>query len=238
MERHVLNLSKELIKRGHEVDVYTCNGMRNGEALEAFSLVDGIPVYRFRSVANIGEFGKVWPGFVVRLLSTGYDVIHAHAYRHPHTDLSLAVSKLSRCQSVLTAHSPFHPAYVRTALARALVPIYDGLLARFALRAFDRIVSLTNSEAEVLLSFGARRQQVVVIPHGVQQFHFSRVDPSAFIAKYGLQGKKIILYLGRINRTKGLNVLVQAFARIASIYPHTALVLVGPCSSVEEQAYR
>ena len=237
VERHVLNLSRKLIQLGNEVEVFTCSGTRNGGTLENFSVVDGIPVHRYASIANLGEFGKVWPSFSVELFRGRYDVIHAHSFRHPHTDISLLVSKLSGSASALTAHSPFHPDYVRVSLARALVPVYDDLVAPVTLRSFDLIVSLTTSEAKVLEEMGASRNRTVVIPHGIEEVHFIKGDPSRFVSKYALEGRSIILCLARTNRTKGLHFLLEAFARIAPRLPEASLVIAGPSTSQQETEF-
>lgn len=237
VERHVLNLSRELINLGHEVEVFTCSGTRNGGELGSFAEIEGIPVHRFRSVANLGEFGKVWPGFVTKLLKGRYDIVHAHSYRHPHTDLALAVSRFSGSRPVLTSHSPFHPEYLRRPLAKMLVPIYDEVVAPISLRSFHRVISLTTEEAKILCSLGASPEQTVVIPHGVEEIHFKKVDTRPFLSKYGLQSREIVLYLGRMNRTKGLDVLLEAFTLVARETPDSTLVFAGPCTTEEEESF-
>ena len=71
VERHVLNLSKELVRLGHEVDIFTCSGTRNGERLPAYDHIEGLNVQRCRSVFSLGEFGRVWPGFLSKILNGG-----------------------------------------------------------------------------------------------------------------------------------------------------------------------
>src|SRR5229473_307208 len=141
VERHVLNLSHELVRRGHEVEIFTCARTRQNEPLERTSVVQGLRVSRFESMFSIGEFGRVWPGFA------------------------------------------------------------------------RKVISLTDEEAGLLARLGVRSDQRAVIPHGVDAIHFSRADPSLFTSKFGLEGRDIALCLSRINRTKGLDVLLEAFAR-------------------------
>lgn len=237
VERHVLNLSKELVRRGHEVEVFTCANTRQNDVLEPASVVEGLHVSRFESIMSLGEFGRVWPGFAQQVFKGEFDVVHAHSFRHPHTDLSMLVSKFTGSASVLTTHAPFHPGEVRGPFARALVPIYDNLFAPTTLGYFDRVISLTNDEAVLLTRMGVSADRIVVIPHGIDAVHFSRADPSGFISKFGLEGKDIALCLSRINRTKGLDVLLDAFATIAKRKPDLSLVLAGGCTSPQEEAF-
>src|SRR5438445_11478710 len=69
VERHVLNLSKELVRLGHEVDIFTCSGTRNGERLPGYDYIEALNVQRFTSVFNLGAFGTVWPGFLSKIIT-------------------------------------------------------------------------------------------------------------------------------------------------------------------------
>lgn len=222
---------------GHEVDVYTTNGSSDGRELPRSCTVQGLRVRRFGALVSLGQFGKVWPGFLPSLVSGRYDVIHSHVYRHPHTDMANVASKISGSTSVLTSHSPFHPAEVRGAPARVLVPLYDTLIARVSLRSFDRIISLTRAEAETLSTLSGGGRRISVVPHGVEDAHFARVDSGRFLSAYSLSGGEFVLYLGRIDPTKGLHLLVEAFSGVAQAFPNVALVLAGPCQGARGAAY-
>jgi len=45
--------------------------------------------------------------------------------------------------------------------------------------------------------------------------------------RYGLTGKKVILFVGRLSQKKGAHILIKAVNLIQSVHPDTALVLVG-----------
>lgn len=46
-------------------------------------------------------------------------------------------------------------------------------------------------------------------------------------ARYGLTGKKVVLFIGRLSQKKGAHILIKAVNQILSTHPDTALVLVG-----------
>jgi spore coat protein SA len=46
-------------------------------------------------------------------------------------------------------------------------------------------------------------------------------------AKYGLTGKKVILFIGRLSPKKGAHILIKAVGQVLATHPDTALVLVG-----------
>ena len=237
VERHVLNLSRGLMSRGHDVRVFTCARTRQNELLERSSRLEGIEVSRFDSMMRLGEFGTVWPGFAAEVARGDFDVIHAHSFRHPHTDLSMLVSKFSGSASVLTTHSPFHPSNVRGPFARALVPIYDHLVAPTTLCYFDKVISLTTEEASVLEGMGVPHNRTVVIPHGIEPRHFASTDSLQFRQRHCLGDRDFILSLGRINRTKGLDILLEAFSKVASELPSPVVVIAGGCTSPKEDEF-
>ena len=236
VERHDLNVSQELASRGHEVHVFTSSAGRHSAHLPNDEEMGPISVHRYRPLMRLGEFGSLWPGFVPDVLAGGFDVVHAHSFRHPHTDLSAFSGKLSKSRSVLTSHSPFHPPGVRKSLARGLVPLYDRVVAPVSLRAFDEVIALTKGEAEELASLGARPGRVRVIPNGVEEVHFRAAGDAGLPPGFPLEGR-VLLYLGRVNRTKGLDVLLRAFPYVAKEHDDVTLVIAGPATSAEEVEY-
>lgn len=46
-------------------------------------------------------------------------------------------------------------------------------------------------------------------------------------ARYGLTGKKVVLFISRLSQKKGAHILIKAVDQILSTHPDTALVLVG-----------
>ena len=86
MEGHILNISKELIKRGHEVTVFTSNLSRTGKIPIKEETVEGIKIRRFNAWFKIGDFASFWPGIfhAVYKESKNADIIHMHSFRHAH----------------------------------------------------------------------------------------------------------------------------------------------------------
>jgi len=237
VEKHVLRISLELSRRGHQVEVFTSRGLRGSGAFPKSASVGRVVVHRYAPLLALGEFGSFWPGFAPKVLETRCDVIHSHSFRHPHCDISAATSKAVGARSVLTGHSPFHPNGVRSPLARGLTPVYDGIVAPFTLRAFDEIISLTEAERSMMIRLGAPRNHVTIIPNGVEDENFVTAPTAGFISRFKLEGMRIVLFLGRINRTKGLEYLLEAFARTVSEVPDCHLVLAGPATGPEEEGY-
>jgi glycosyltransferase involved in cell wall biosynthesis len=71
-----------------------------------------------------------------------------------------------------------------------------------------------------------------VVPIGLDSGWFLEPDPAAgerFRQRFpALQGRRLVVYFGRINFKKGLDILVAAFAQVARHYEDVHLVLAGP----------
>ncbi|MEK6954537.1 MAG: glycosyltransferase family 4 protein [Candidatus Micrarchaeota archaeon] len=216
MEKHVYNLSLELQKKGHKVTVFTSAIDHSGREIEIKDeIINGIHVRRYKPWFRIGKFASAFPGFVLDLL--GFDIIHAHNMRHPHVELSLWASKLRGIPLALTPHSPYHEGTRGNALEFA-VKAYDLLQSFYPLRFIDRIFALHEAERKWLLSKGVMDEKITVAPNGIEDRFFSGT------ANRG--GKKKIIFIGRINKSKGLGILLGAFSKIKG--RSWKLRLVGP----------
>ena len=92
---------------------------------------------------------------------------------------------------------------------------------------------LFTSKAEKRLaeqSFSLHRWNAYVVPYGASG---PKGDPEvqrqAFFAKCpAVEGKRFLLFLGRIHRKKGCDMLIDAFAKVAADDPTLHLVMAGP----------
>jgi glycosyltransferase involved in cell wall biosynthesis len=81
-------------------------------------------------------------------------------------------------------------------------------------------------EFENYRSFGLKAP-VAIIPNGVAAPE--QVSASEFFVRYPhLEGKKIMLFLGRIHKKKGVDVLVKAWSEVYSRLPDAHLAIAGP----------
>jgi glycosyltransferase involved in cell wall biosynthesis len=62
---------------------------------------------------------------------------------------------------------------------------------------------------------------------------FSNGDAARSREQYGLRGKKVIAYAGRINRLEGVDVLLKAMRLVADEHPDAVLVIAGSAATVD-----
>jgi len=90
----------------------------------------------------------------------------------------------------------------------------------------DRIVALTAVDRQQMVRHYGALARMAVIPGGVDLARFRPIERAEARRALGLDGSsKMLLFVGRIQRLKGLEVLLRAFARMSD--PDTRLVVVG-----------
>lgn len=106
---------------------------------------------------------------------------------------------------------------------------YYTLIERPILQKASAIQMLSQAEAE-----GARSLELptplTIIPNGVHRRDFETLpNPELFYQRFpALRGKTLILFLGRVDPKKGLDLLAPAFAQVQAHFPNTHLIVAGP----------
>jgi D-inositol-3-phosphate glycosyltransferase len=102
----------------------------------------------------------------------------------------------------------------------------------------DAITASCPAEADDLVAhYGAERSRIELVPPGVLHAFFSPGDPVGARAALGLEpGRPTLLFVGRIQPLKGLDVAVGALAVVRQRHPSALLVVVGGASGAEGAA--
>ena len=101
--------------------------------------------------------------------------------------------------------------------------------------AADRVICATELERDSLRQlYGAPDAKVSVIPLGVDLDRFKPAAKQAARTALGLEDERIILFVGRIEPLKGLDILINAASLLESDVECTVLVVGGDASSQAE----
>jgi glycosyltransferase involved in cell wall biosynthesis len=207
VETHVF----EIARRMREFDVEVLATDPSGKLAKAEE-IEGIKVRRFKSFApgNAYFFSpELWS--YLKRHSADYDLIHAHNF-HAFPALYATLSRPKKL--VFTPHYHGHGhSFFRDILFR----IYR-LYARRIFCQADLVICVSKFEKELILK-NFKPKRVEVIPNGVN-FEFMEKRKN---------GKKI-LYVGRIEKYKGLDFVVKAL----KLLPDFRLEIVGKGSYKRE----
>lgn len=96
----------------------------------------------------------------------------------------------------------------------------------------DKIISVTQYMKDFLIKyFNISKERIEVIPNGLDHSLFKRISKEERESvKHNLgfyNNEKIILFIGRLDKWKGLYFLLDAFAEVCNQYEYVRLVLIG-----------
>ena len=89
---------------------------------------------------------------------------------------------------------------------------------------------------ELIERYGFPKERAFAFPYAVPLGDFCPGEPdSKLIRRYGLEGKRVLLYVGRMAGNKRVDLLVRALPLVKQEHPETVLLLVGDNSSTAYQ---
>ena len=193
VETHVKEISERLVKRGFEVEVVCTDRPGNRPKEE---IINGVKVRRFRSIAPYDAYFFA-PQIYFYLRKAKCDVIHAHSY-HALPAFFAALAKNDR-KFVFTSH--YH-GRGHTVLRNILHAPYKFFGSRIFKKA-DRVICVSRYEKELIKeNFGLSDEKLVCVPNGI--------NLEEFRIKGSVKNKKTILYVGRLERYKGVQHIIRA----------------------------
>ena len=95
----------------------------------------------------------------------------------------------------------------------------------------DACIAAGTKARDLYREFGADPHKITIAPNCAVEFDESYKDHKHvedLREKFGLKGKKVFLYIGRILPYKGLDNLIKAFSAIEQKYPQAFLLIGGP----------
>ncbi|MBI4267071.1 MAG: glycosyltransferase [Chloroflexi bacterium] len=216
-------LSRELAARGHQVTIYTSDLGLGREKVES---LPGVTVRAFKTGLALAGF-CLTPGMMAAAKKEvrDFDIVHLHNYR---TFPNVVVSHYARKYGVpylLQAHGSVATYFQKGQLKRA----FDRLAGWRMLRNAVQIIASTQAEAGQYRAAGISGTKIGIVPNGIDLAQFADLPPRGeFRRKHGVADEtRIVLYLGRIHRIKGLDLLAKAFAGLSPLVRAT-LVIAGP----------
>ncbi len=226
IEWYVRNISKELVKKGHEIHVFSLN-VSQGKSYEK---IEEIHVHRIPALLDFSYRLKFWPELYRKLLNTDFDVVHVYDYAQFHTGVSI-LSKYKKDRNkkdrkiVLTVADihqliprPFHKYYP--------LLFYDKYISRFIFRQVDKILVRTPILLSYLKKMKAPLEKISITPSGIKSDCFNHFDGNNFRSRYGIEGN-LILYVGRLHPMKGPQYLIKAIPTVIKENPGTKFVFIG-----------
>lgn len=243
MTVYVRRLAEALSRQGVTTDVFTrsTDGRRMPTILSPGVRVIPIeagpqaPLPKEELQAHIDEFAAGIRAFATTQ-RISYDLIHSHYWQS-----GLAGAALSQAWSVPLVHSHHTLGRVKN---RFLAP---GDLPEPALRlageddvieAADVLIASADDELEQLSClYGAPHDNLKTLHPGVDHDVFRPLDPREARRELGLGEGAVMLFVGRIQRLKGVDLAIRALAELVpALDEDVRLMIVGGASGPDGEA--
>jgi glycosyltransferase involved in cell wall biosynthesis len=231
----VFNVTKELARRGHQVSVYTSDmlDLHGNNSLRANHLViNGVDVYYSRSVWRSKTF-IVTPS-MISLLSKNignFDIIHIHDARSFQGISTYLFAKAKNVPYVFQPHGSYLSSMPISDLPTKRIAkiVLDKFVSGKIVQNASKIIALSQAETREYVDVGISQEKIAIIPNGTDLSEYADLpSKGVFRKKFGIDDEKLVLYLGRIHRIKGVDILVRAFANIVEKLDDAKLVVAGP----------
>jgi glycosyltransferase involved in cell wall biosynthesis len=230
--RNAYGLCRELVKRGHKVTVFTTDALdARNRVKETQETVDGIQIRRFRNLSNYAAFRHrifLSPGMMGAMSKElkNYDIIHLNDYRTLQNLIAHRNAQKFDVPYVLQARGSL----VNIIAKQGLKSLFDVVQGRRLLLNAARLIALAPQEVEQYKNFGVSAEKIDIVPNGIDLEEYDNLPArGTFRHKHSLgANNEVILFLGRVHKSKGIDLLISAFTGIAKDFGDARLVVAGP----------
>jgi glycosyltransferase involved in cell wall biosynthesis len=171
----------------------------------------------------------VWPRLAALVRDRGIDIVHAHEYK---TDLlALLLARQRGIVPLATAHG-----WTGQSARERLIyyPLDKRLLARY-----PHVLAVSSDIKHTLVRHGARPERITVVLNSIdpRTFRRDRRQEAAARVALGLTTRHAVVgAVGRLERQKRFDLLLEAFAALLPRRPELRLAVVGDGSLRDELA--
>ena len=222
VEKHVYDLSNELTKLGNEVTILV-KSLPEDKKLQNFG--NTLSINTVNSQIELYNF----------ILKNSFDIIHYHNLGpqpagYFQNEIIQILTKIRRKKIVNTPHGTLD------VLSKSLsslhhskhaMKLYLNFLTHISLKLVDRLIAVNPYQVKLMESLGIQKNKIKLIPNGIPSYSFDCGDGESFVNRYGLQNKKILLYLGRLNPRKRVSDILDILPKVVKAHRDTVLVVMG-----------
>jgi len=218
MNVYIRELSRQLCRRAHTLDIFTRR--TDHESPDVIEIDDRTRVIQIDAGppdAEKGSLQRYLPEFrcgVIRFQEEqgrSYDLVHSHYW------LSGWVGQALKARWNVPHVIMFHTLGEAKNRSHLSEREPDDRIAgeRLVAQGADRVICASEGERRILIDhYGVSPQRAVQVPCGVDTDHFRPMSRAGVRRRLGLpQDEPVLLYVGRIEPLKGIDILIRAAAQ-------------------------
>lgn len=218
VQEHVLALQTGLKKRGHDVVIITHrpseykNRRKNG----VIFLGSGVDFRTLMSTTSQLSASITTEEIDDMLAREQFDILHFHEPWQPFLSRQI-LSRNSTAVVVATFHSKVLETIVARSMMRIVTPYTKSILGYI-----DTFTAVSQSAADYVQTMTDK--QILFVPNGIDlnRYHSPR-NPNDVLNG----GPKTILYVGRLEKRKGVKHLLNAYQIVSQARENTSLIIAG-----------
>jgi glycosyltransferase involved in cell wall biosynthesis len=223
-------MCRALRDRGHHVEILTTDRDGHGRLPVPTGLPTewrGVPTTFFRAHRPQAYAASVGLGAALRRRVAEFDIVHVHSLYLFHTVATGHWCRRFGVPYVVRPHGTLDPYHRSRHRWRKFA--YTILVERGNVDAAGGIHYTSTAERDHAQALGFRAPEFVV-PLGVDVSALDRpADSVGLLSREPrLDNRPLVTYLGRLTHKKRLDLLVEAFAKVAGIHADVHLVVAGP----------
>ncbi len=244
LAQHVYDLTNAMAEQHHQVHIITV-----GETgVPEYELVHGVHVYRvtpyqvssrdfvtWAMQLNVAMLEKSLE--IVRNLEEPFDILHAHDWLVAYA--ARALKHALHLPLIATVHATEYGR--NNGLHNDLQRHISDIEWWLCYEAWKVIVCSSYMQHELQHVFQVPADKLKIIPNGVDLANFKVKNQNVRRSDFAAADEKIVFYVGRIVREKGVQVLLDAVPKIIHYHPKTKFIIAGKgpyLTSLKRQARR
>lgn len=225
---NVVQLSKALFDRGHEITIITTPHRYPGDELNnelKWAEIYCLPISGSYLSAKYGiEFAlKVLRKIRILHAIKNFDIIHGHS---GYSMLGLITGIGGRITKVPSIHSVYSP--IQPIISHNTVMFFSNkILSKFYLSQVNKIIAASKNVQDSLIRAGLPPYKIEMIPPGIDTKIY---NPS--LSSHGMRkslgiglNQPLLLYVGNLTKIKGIDILIEALNCIIKQFPDMKLLM-------------
>ena len=230
----VSNIIEALIKKGHHVYVASSIGVRKEEAVEQLGCVDLAPLLKVSRLSS----NKM----IKYLYAHPLNIWRVARYaRKVKPDLIISHNSIAGLAALWTRQSHKKCLVVldltdllfeylqdyRSGRWMRLVQFIGKRLERKVIRKSSKIITISNCMRRILLTYGAKLDNIEVVCDGVDSRIFKRTDKKELREKFGKNFQNIVIFQGVIDPQDDPQIILDAAREVVKKHPQTMFWIIG-----------
>ncbi len=239
-----VDIARELAKNGHHVVIFTTdldfanNANTFNKNLPRTESCDGFTINRTHVWLSYQLF-YVNLGMYFEMKREKPDIIHTIGVRSFQSIVATLISKKYKIPLIISDQGGLntHPDLQRNSLIKKIMYKIQRPMINFIVNRATKIIVPNEYEKEIFSQY-TTSAKIAVVRNGISldEMHQSKTD---FKEKYGIKND-FVLFVGRFNKVKGIDILLQAWASIKDNVEiqNTKLVIMGVDFGFESEMHK